>query len=66
MFVDDDRRGQGIGKGLLEAILADPRLAGLKRTLLATSSPAFYAPFGFAPLENPERWLLRPGPVPTD
>ena len=66
VFVDDDRRGQGIGKGLLEAILADPRLAGLKRTLLATSSPAFYAPFGFAPLENPERWLLRPGPVPTD
>ena len=66
VFVDDDRRGQGIGKGLLEAILADPRLAGLKRTLLATGSPAFYAPFGFAPIDKPERYMLRPGPVPTD
>ena len=66
VFVDDDRRGQGIGKGLMEAILADPRLAGLKRTLLATSSPAFYAPFGFAPIDKPERYMLRPGPVPTD
>jgi len=66
VFVDDDRRGQGIGKGLMEAILADPRLAGLKRTLLATSSPAFYAPFGFEPLDKPERWMLRQGPGPKD
>jgi N-acetylglutamate synthase-like GNAT family acetyltransferase len=66
VFVDDGRRGQGIGKGLMEAILGDPRLAGLKRTVLATSSPAFYAPFGFAPLDKPERYMLRPGPVPTD
>jgi len=66
VFVDDHRRGQGIGKGLMSAIVSDPRLAGLKRTVLATSSPGFYAPFGFEPLANPERWMLRPGPVPTD
>jgi N-acetylglutamate synthase-like GNAT family acetyltransferase len=66
VFVDDDRRGQGIGKGLMEAIIADPRLAGLKRTVLATSSPAFYTPFGFAPLDKPERYMLRQGPGPKD
>ena len=66
VFVDDDRRGQGIGKRLMAAITADPRLAGLKRMVLATNSPGFYAPFGFGPLEKPERWMLRPGPVPTD
>ena len=66
VFVDDDRRGQGIGKGLMAAVVGDPRMAGLKRTVLATSSPGFYAPFGFEPLEKPERWMLRPGPVPTD
>jgi N-acetylglutamate synthase-like GNAT family acetyltransferase len=66
VFVEDGRRGQGIGRRLMEAIVGDPRLAGLKRTVLATSSPAFYAPFGFAPLEKPERWMARPGPVPTD
>ena len=62
VFVDDDRRGEGIGKALLSAITEDPRLAGLKRTLLATSSPEFYTPFGFASLDNPERWMLRKGP----
>jgi N-acetylglutamate synthase-like GNAT family acetyltransferase len=66
VFVEDGRRGQGIGRQLMEAIVGDPRLAGLKRTVLATSSPAFYAPFGFTPLEKPERWMMRPGPAPTD
>ena len=62
VFVDDDRRGRGIGRRLMEAIVADPRLAGLKRTVLATSSPGFYTRFGFEPLDRPERWMLRSGP----
>ena len=62
VFVDDDRRGEGIGRALLEAIVADSRLAGLKRMVLATNSPAFYERFGFAPLDRPQRWMLRPGP----
>lgn len=66
VFVDDDRRGEGIGRALMEAVVDDPRLGGLKRMVLATSAPGFYAPFGFEPLERPERWMLRPGPVPTD
>jgi N-acetylglutamate synthase-like GNAT family acetyltransferase len=66
VFVEDGRRGQGIGSALMGAVVGDPRLAGLKRTVLATSSPGFYAPFGFAPLERPERWMMRPGPVPSD
>jgi N-acetylglutamate synthase-like GNAT family acetyltransferase len=66
VFVDEDSRGQGIGKRLMTAIADDPRLAGLKRTVLATSSPEFYAPFGFMPLDRPERWMLRQGPGATD
>lgn len=66
VFVDEGWRGQGIGKRLMAAITDDPRLAGLKRTVLVTSSPAFYAPFGFAPLDRPERWMLRQGPGPKD
>ena len=61
VFVDEAARGQGIGRQLLAAITADPRLATLKRTVLTTGSPEFYTPFGFAPLENPERWMLRKG-----
>jgi GNAT superfamily N-acetyltransferase len=66
VFVDEQSRGQGIGRRLMRAIVDDPRLAGLKRTVLVTSSPEFYLPFGFAPLDRPERWLLRQGPGPTD
>lgn len=66
VFVDDDRRGQGIGRMLLAAVTGDPRLAGLKRTVLVTSSPEFYASFGFAPIDPLGRWMLRQGPGPSD
>ncbi len=66
VFVDEERRGQGIGKRLMAAITDDARLASLKRTVLVTSSPEFYAPFGYASLDRPERWMLRQGPGPTD
>jgi len=66
VFVDEDRRGQGIGRMLLAAVTGDPRLGGLKRTVLVTSSPDFYAPYGFAPIDRPERWMLRQLPGPSD
>ena len=66
VFVDDDRRGRGIGRMLMTAVTSDPRLAGLKRTVLVSSSPDFYTPFGFAAVDRPERWMLRPGPGPID
>ncbi len=66
VFVDEDRRGQGIGKRLMAAVVGDARLAALKRTVLVTSTPDFYTPYGFAPLDRPERWMLRGGPGPTD
>ena len=66
VFVDEHRRGQGIGRSLLAAVTGDPRLGGLKRTVLVTSSPDFYTSYGFAPIDRPERWMLRPGPGPND
>ncbi len=62
VFVEDGRRGEGIGRRLMEAVVLDPRLSGLRRMVLATSSPDFYTQFGFTPLDRPERWMLRPGP----
>jgi GNAT superfamily N-acetyltransferase len=66
VFVDEGSRGQGIGRRLMQAIIDDPQLAGLKRMVLATNTPDFYRPLGFETLPNPERWMLRPGPIPTD
>ena len=61
VFVDESARGQGIGTQLMAAITGDPRLGTLKRMVLTTSSPEFYVPFGFEPLAQPERWVLRKG-----
>lgn len=66
VFVQEEWRGQGIGRQLMTAIVADPRLQDLKRMVLTTDSPAFYARFGFGPIPRPERWMLRAGSLPTD
>jgi len=66
VFVDEAWRRQGIGKRLMAAIADDPRLGDLKRTVLVTSSPEFYSPFGFVPIDRPERWMLRQGGGPID
>jgi N-acetylglutamate synthase-like GNAT family acetyltransferase len=66
VFVEESRREQGIGRELLAAITGDPRLAGLKRTVLVTGAPGFYVPFGFEPLDRPERWMWRRGGEPAD
>ncbi|GAB3627783.1 GNAT family N-acetyltransferase [Pandoraea terrae] len=51
VFVIESMRGRGIGKRLVEAVLAHPALQNLRRFLLATSDAAgLYAQYGFAPL----------------
>ena len=64
VFVDESVRGRGVGKRLMAAILADARLQGLKRMVLATDTAAsFYAEMGFEPLEHPEKWMQRVPPT---
>jgi GNAT superfamily N-acetyltransferase len=62
VFVLEAHRGRGLSKWLMETIVADPRLAGFRRWMLATrDAHALYEKTGFAPLAQPERWLeLRP------
>ncbi len=62
VFVDESVRGRGVGKRLLVAIMEDPRLQGLKRMMLATDDAhGLYAAFGFEPLQQPEKWMVRAG-----
>jgi GNAT superfamily N-acetyltransferase len=63
LFVVEAHRGRGLGHRLVEAVVADPELAAVKRLLLATADAhGVYADAGFTPLIQPERWMERPGP----
>ena len=62
VFVVEEKRGQGISKKLVAALLAHPRLQGLRRFMLGTrDAHGLYAQFGFKPLAHPERFMeIRP------
>ncbi|MCO5196708.1 MAG: GNAT family N-acetyltransferase [Anaerolineae bacterium] len=58
VFILEGYRGNGLGKWLIESILAHPELQGLRRWLLATADAhGLYAQFGFAPLAHPEKYM---------
>lgn len=58
VFVVDAHRGRGLGKRLVETLLAHPRLQGLRRIALGTQdAQGLYAQFGFKPLADPSRHM---------
>lgn len=63
VFILPEFRGRGLGRWLVETILAHPDLQGLRRWSLATrDAHSLYARYGFVRLANPERMMeYRPG-----
>ncbi len=62
VIVDPDARGQGVGVQLVEGVVADLEPLRLKRVLLVTEDAhELYSKVGFRRLEDPERWMVRPG-----
>lgn len=59
VFVGESARGRGVGKALMEAIVAEPRLADCRLQLATRDAAELYAQFGFHPLRNPDRWMER-------
>jgi GNAT superfamily N-acetyltransferase len=58
VFIEKNYRGKGLSKWLMQIIMSHPELQGLRRILLATKDAhGLYSQFGFAPLNNPERWM---------
>ena len=63
VFVREEYRGRGIGKWLMESILAHPELQGLRRWLLATrDAHGLYSQYGYTSLHYIERWMERINP----
>lgn len=58
VFVLQEHRGKGHSRRLMDAVLAHPRLKGLRRLVLVSSTArGLYAKYGFAPLEKPETFM---------
>ena len=58
VYVDRAVRGKGIGTALVAAVREHLRPYGLRRILLATQDAhGVYEKAGFAPLEQPDRWM---------
>jgi N-acetylglutamate synthase-like GNAT family acetyltransferase len=63
VFVLPEHRGRGHGRAVVAALMADPRLQGLRRWHLVTRDmQRMYAAFGFVPLTEPERHMQKHDP----
>lgn len=63
VFVLPEHRGHGHGRTVVEALMADPRLQGLRRWHLVTRDmQPLYAKLGFEPLVQPERHMQKHDP----
>ncbi len=59
VFICDDHRGAGLGKWLIDTVMAHPELQGLRRMMLATSDMhSLYAQFGFENVQNNNKILM--------
>ena len=60
VFVLEEHRGKGYSSALMSAVLSHPRLQGLRRFMLATSTAhGLYAKFGFTPPVKPQSLMER-------
>ena len=67
VFVVAEHRGRGLGKRLVEEILAHPELRVMGRWLLGTADAhGLYSRFGFEPLERTERFMARERAIDGD
>jgi GNAT superfamily N-acetyltransferase len=60
VFVDPARRGTGISKAIMAAVVAHPDLQDLRLWVLATADAhGLYARHGFTSLAAPQRYMER-------
>lgn len=63
VFVLPDHRGRGHARAIIAALMADPRLQGLRRWHLVTRDmQGLYAGLGFVPLAEPGRHMQKHDP----
>jgi len=64
VYVLESHRGRGLGRWLMQVLMAHPDLQRLRRFVLVTrDAHELYRPFGFGPIQHVERYMeiTRPG-----
>ena len=60
VFILDAHRGQGLGKWLIQTVVAHPALMGVLTVLGTRDAHGLYQGYGgFEPMQDLERWMLR-------
>jgi len=58
VFIDPAAQGLGLGKGLMDVVVAHPDLQGLRRFMLVTADAhGLYERYGFAAIPKPEMMM---------
>jgi N-acetylglutamate synthase-like GNAT family acetyltransferase len=58
VYIENEYRGEGLSKWLMECLLAHPELQGLRRICLATKDAhKLYEKYGFEVTKSPGNWL---------
>ena len=67
VFIQEDYRGQGLGKWLMQTVHSHPDLQGLRRWTLATrDAHSLYSQFGWTSLNDPNSWMELLNPFPGE
>jgi GNAT superfamily N-acetyltransferase len=62
VFVIPEARGKGVGKALMQAVLAHPAVKDVRRFALVTDAAhRLYEQFGFKALDDVDNWMQRRG-----
>jgi GNAT superfamily N-acetyltransferase len=58
VYVEETHRGQGLGKRMMDTLMGQPWIKGLRRMTLGTKDAhGLYAQYGFRPIAHPERLM---------
>ena len=58
VYILEEYRGKGLSKWLIETIMSDPNLQGLRRWILLTADAhGLYRQFGWTNIAEPDKWM---------
>jgi GNAT superfamily N-acetyltransferase len=58
VYILEEYRGKGLSKWLIETIMSDPNLQGLRRWILLTGDAhGLYRQFGWTNIGEPDKWM---------